>query len=176
MKMRFKCVLAAALCCVLGMVAIAADTGVEGTWNTEGVAAFQAAVKAKKSTNGLPDATQIKFKVDTKKGKVSGTVTAFNLDKEFEVVDGKIEGNTFTFGAIPATSIGFGNNNGGNFNNNNNNRNQNQNQNQPKPILWKGELKDADTISLQRVDDSGNPMKTADGAVMGAVTFHRAKK
>jgi hypothetical protein len=169
MKMRFQCVLAVAVCCVLAMVAIAADTSLEGTWNTDGVVGYQAAVKAKKSTSGLPEATQIKLKADMKKGKISGTVSAMNIDKEFDIVDGKIDGATFTFGTVAATSIGFGNNNAGNFNNNNN-------QNQPKPTLWKGEVKDADTISLQRVDESGNPMKTGDGAVMGPVTFHRLKK
>jgi hypothetical protein len=175
MKMKFQSALAAILCCVLAGVAFAAETGLEGTWNTDGVAGYQAAVKAKKSTSGLPEATQIKLKVDTKKGKVTGTVSALNIDKEFDVVDGKLEGTTFTFGAVPATALSFGgNNNGGNFNGAGNNNNQNQNQ--AKPILWKGELKDADTISLQRVDETGNPMKTADGAVMGAVLFHRAKK
>jgi hypothetical protein len=174
MKMRFQSILAIAVCCVLAGIAIAADMGLEGTWNTDGVAGYQAAVKAKKSTSGLPEATSIKFKVDTKKGKVTGTVSALNIDKEFDVVDGKVEGNSFSFGAVPASAIGFsGNNNGGG---NRGGFGNGQDQNQPKPILWKGEIKDADTISLQRVDESGNPMKTNDGAVMGAVLFHRAKK
>ena len=170
MKIRLNTMLAIALCCATAMLAIAADTGVEGTWNTDGVAVAEAAKKAGKSLSGLPEATQIKLKADTKKNKVSGTVLSTIDGKEFEVVDGKLNGTTFTFGTVPAATIGFGNPqfNGGGFNNNNNNA--------PKPILWKGELKDADTLSLQRVDESGTPMKTADGAVMGPLVLHREKK
>ena len=170
-RAHFK--MAIALCCAMVMVAVAADTGLEGTWNTDGVAVFEAAKKEKKSLSGLPEATQIKFKADTKKNKLTGTVKSLIDDKEYEVVDGKLDGNKFSFGTVPSSAIGFdtgGNGNRGGFNNNNNN------QSQPKPILWKGELKDADTISLQRVDESGNPIKTSDGAVMGALLLHRAKK
>jgi hypothetical protein len=167
MKMKINYVLALALCSALAMIAVGADTGLEGIWNTDGVAVAEAAKKAGKSLSGLPEATQIKFKVDTKKGKVSGNVFGIIDGKEYDVVEGKLTGNTFTFGTVPVVAVAFGNNNRGGFNNPNN---------APKAVLWKGELKDENTISIQRVDESGNPFKTADGAVMGALVLHRATK
>jgi hypothetical protein len=117
----------------MAMVAIAADEGVEGTWSTDGVAGFVAAKAAGKSTNGLPEAVTIKFKVDPKKNKVTGTIDQMNSGLKFDVVDGKLMDKTFTFNSVDSAN------------------------NQAKPIAWKGELTDANTISMTRVQPEGQP-------------------
>ena len=84
MKTRMSYVIS--LCCLAATLALAqAAAGLEGTWVTDGVPAVEAAKKAKQSLNGLAEGTRIKFKVDAKKGKVSGTITQLNTDKEFEI-------------------------------------------------------------------------------------------
>src|SRR5690349_19803479 len=135
MKIRMICALA--LCCFYMLSAIAADAGLEGTWVTDGVPAVEAAIKAGKSVNGLAEGTRIKFKVDVKKNKISGTISQLNTDKEFEIVEGVLMGNTFTFKSVEVVS--FSNNRGG-FGNNS----------APEPISWKGELTDPNTVTLMR--------------------------
>ena len=113
MKTRVPCV--AAILCLSAIVALAQKSGLEGTWVTDGVATVEAAIKAKKSLSGLPEGTKIKLKVDVKKGKVSGKINQLNTDKEFEVEDGKLTDNTFTFKSVEAVNnnSGFGGGFGG---------------------------------------------------------------
>jgi hypothetical protein len=129
--MRIRSLYLAALSCFVAMAVLAADPGLEGTWSTDGVAGFVAAKEAGKSTNGLPEAVSIKFKVDTKKNKVTGTIDQMNSGKKFDVEDGKLMDKTFTFNSVESGN------------------------NQAKPIAWKGELTDANTISLTRVPAEG---------------------
>ena len=108
MKTRMSYVIS--LCCLAATLALAqAAAGLEGTWVTDGVPAVEAAKKAKQSLNGLAEGTRIKFKVDAKKGKVSGTITQLNTDKEFEIEDGKLTDKTFTFKSVETVPLGFGN-------------------------------------------------------------------
>jgi hypothetical protein len=148
MNRRVLCLIA--ICSATAIFAFAQAHGLEGKWMTEGVPAVEAAIKAKSSMSGLPEGTRINFKVDVKKGKVSGTIFQLNTNKEFEVSDGKLTDNTFTFNAVEVRPIGFGNNNrGGN------------NQQQPLSIPWKGELTDANTVTLTRVlkpGETANPL------------------
>jgi hypothetical protein len=136
-----------AVCCATAMFALAQANGLEGKWMTEGVTAVEAAIKAKSSLSGLPEGTRIQFKADVKKGKISGTILQLNTNKEFDVADGKLTDKTFTFNAIEVLPIGFGNNN----------RN---NQQQPLSIPWKGELTDANTVTLTRVSPTGEALST----------------
>ena len=131
MRMRIGCALA--LCCLYAIFAIAAETGIEGTWVTDGVAVYQAAKAAGKSLSNLPEAETIKFKVDTKKNKLTGTITEMVTAKVYDVEDGKVKDKTFTFNSVDNTL-----------------RN-------PTPLAWKGELKDEATISLQKLSASGQP-------------------
>jgi len=131
MKMRIGCALA--LCCLYAIFAIAAETGIEGTWVTDGVAVYEAAKAAGKSLSNLPEAETIKFKVDAKKNKVSGTITEMVTGKVYDVEDGKVKDKTFTFNSVDNTAK------------------------QPTPIAWKGELKDENTVALQRLSASGQP-------------------
>lgn len=126
------------VCCATAVLALAQANGLEGKWMTDGVPAVEAAIKAKSSLSGLPEGTRIQFKVDVKKGKISGTILQLNTSKEFDVAEGKLTDNTFTFNAVEVLPIGFGNNN----------RN---NQQQPLSIPWKGELTDPNTVTLTRV-------------------------
>jgi hypothetical protein len=148
------------LSCFFGSVLLMAaqNTGLEGVWATDGVAAVEAAKKAGKPLNGLAEATKIKFKVDTKKGKVSGTITQLNSDREYDIVDGKLMDKTFTFNSLEVVAFSnFGNNRGGGQ------------QAQPAPIPWKGELTDANTVTLTRLTASGEPSGTS-------LVLHRAGK
>jgi len=159
-KIRMDYVIA--LCCVSAVLALAQATGLEGTWVTDGVPAVEAAIKAKKSVNGLAEGTRIKFKVDTKKNKVSGSIYQLNTDKEFDIVDGVLTDKTFTFKSVEvvANNSGqnpFGNNRGGGGGNNA----------APAPISWKGELTDANTLTLTRLTATGEQL---------AVTYHRSGK
>jgi hypothetical protein len=151
------------LCCLTAIVALAQNAGLEGTWVTDGVPAVEAAIKAKKSVSGLAEGTRIKFKVDTKKNKVSGSIFQLNTDKEFDIVDGVLTDKTFTFKSVEV--VGFANNSGGGrgggFGNNSNNA--------PLTIAWKGELTDANTVNLKRLSATGEP--TADPPVV----YHRGK-
>lgn len=147
MKKQILCLVA--VCCATAILALAQNTGLEGTWITEGVPAVEAAIKAKKSLNGLPEGTKIKFKADTKKGKVSGSITQLNTDKEFEIADGKLTDKTFTFNSVEIVALGFGNNRGGG-----------NNAQQPVSIPWKGELTDANTVTLTRLSATGEPVST----------------
>lgn len=144
------------VCCLSAVAALAQNAGLEGTWLSDGVPAVEAARKAGKSVNGLADATRIKFKVDTKKNKVSGTITQLNSDKEYDIVDGKITDKTFTFNSIEIVGLSFGNTGRGG------------NATPPVPISWKGELTDADTVTLTRL--------SAKGESVGQLVLHRAKK
>lgn len=154
--MKIRMSLAVVLC---GLTAIAAmaqkgATGLEGTWVTEGVPVVEAAKKARQSLSGLPEATKIKFKVDEKKGKVSGTVTQLNSDKEYEIQDGKLTDNTFTFKSVESVPVNFGNSG---FGNNGRNGGFQGNNAQPPAITFKGELTDANTVTLTRLDAEGQP-------------------
>jgi len=133
-----------ALCC-LSVVVVAADSGLEGTWASDGVAGFVEAKSAGKSVNGLPEAVTIKFKVDTKKNKVSGTIDQMNFGKKFDVTDGKLVDNAFTFNSVESGN------------------------NQAKPIAWKGELTDANTVVLNRIQPEGQPLAKP-------LVLHRTKK
>jgi hypothetical protein len=105
----------------------------------------------------LADGTRIKFKVDTKKNKVSGSITQLNSDKEYDIVDGKLTDKTFTFNSIEIVGFSFGNSGRGGGN-----------AAPPVPISWKGELTDADTVVLTRL--------SAKGEAVGQLVLHRAKK
>jgi hypothetical protein len=160
MKTRMSYVIS--LCCLTAIVALAQATGLEGTWITEGVPTVEAAKKAGKSLSGLPEGTRIKFKVDTKKNKVSGTITQLNSDKEYDIEDGKLTDKTFTFKSVEVVPLGnqgnFGNRGGGG----------NAAPAAPASIQWKGELTDANTVTLTRLSATGEPT--------GAnVVLHRGK-
>jgi len=129
MKVRPKYLIA--ICCLTALIVFAADPGLEGAWSTEGVAGFVAAKAAGKAVNDLPEAVTIKFKVDTKKNKVTGTIDQMNYGKKLDVQDGKLTYKTFTFNSVESGNS------------------------QAKPIAWKGELTDANTIALTRVQPEG---------------------
>ncbi len=161
MKTRMSYVIS--LCCLAATLALAqAAAGLEGTWVTDGVPAVEAAKKAKQSLNGLAEGTRIKFKVDAKKGKVSGTITQLNTDKEFEIEDGKLTDKTFTFKSVETVPLGFGNYNRGGGGGGNQNT-------PPAGISWKGELTDANTVTLTRLTATGEPSGSA-------LVLHRASK
>jgi hypothetical protein len=154
MKIRMN--YAISLVCLSTIVLFAQAAGLEGTWVTEGFPAAEAAKKAGKSLTGMAEGTRIKFKVDEKKGKVSGTITQLNSDKEFDIQDGKLTDKTFTFKSVENVPMGFGNSNqrgGGGFGN--------ASPAAPVSISWKGELTDAKTVTLTRLDASGAPTGTA---------------
>ena len=156
MKTRMGYVIA--MCCFSAIFALAQKTGLEGTWVTDGVPAVEAARKSGASVNGLAEGTRIKFKVDTKKNKVSGTILQLNTDKEYDIIEGVLMGNAFTFKSVEVVAFS-GNNRGGGFGNNA----------APVPISWKGELTDATTVTLMRL--------TATGELAGAsVVLHRTGK
>ena len=113
----------------------------------------EAAKKAGKPITGLAEATRIKFKVDAKKGKVSGSITQLNTDKEYDIEDGKLTEKTFTFKSVEVVPIGnsFGGNRGGGGGT----------AAQPASILWKGELTDPNTVTLTRLSATGEPTGTA---------------
>ena len=162
MKTRISYVIS--LCCLAATLALAqAAAGLEGTWVTDGVPAVEAAKKAKQSLNGLAEGTRIKFKVDAKKGKVSGTITQLNTDKEFEIEDGKLTDKMFTFRSIETVPLGFGN-----YNNNRGGGGGGNQNTPPAGISWKGELTDANTVTLTRLTATGEPSGSA-------LILHRAK-
>jgi hypothetical protein len=149
MKTRMGYVIA--LCCFTAIFAFAQKSELEGTWVTDGVAAVEAALKAKKSVNGLAEGTRIKLKVDTKKNTISGTIIQLNTDKEFDIMDGVLTGKTFTFKSVEVVPFGT------------NNRRGNA---APAPMSWTGELTDANTVTLSRPSPEGAPI---------SVVFHRGK-
>ena len=157
---------AVSLCCLSAILAMAQGAaGLEGTWVTEGVPAVEAAKKARQPINNLPEATRIKFKVDEKKGKVSGSITQLNSDKEYEIQDGKLTDKTFTFKSVESRPANFGNfgNNDGDFGNNPGGRGGGgfpgggANNAPPAAISFKGELTDANTVTLTRLNAEGQP-------------------
>ena len=150
MKIRMSHVLS--LVCLSAIVVFAQAAGLEGTWVTDGVPAVEAAIKAKKSLTGLAEGTKIKFKVDAKKGKVSGMITQLNTDKEYDIEDGKITDKTFTFKSVETVPIGAGFGNQGRGGGGGGNQPA-----APASISWKGELTDANTVTLTRLDASGAP-------------------
>jgi len=155
---------AMSILCLSAIMLFAQAAGLEGTWITEGFPAAEAAKKAGKSLTGMAEGTRIKFKVDAKKGKVSGSITQLNSDKEFDIQDGKLTDKTFTFKSVENAPVGFGNNNqrgGGGF--------PNATASAPPSISWKGELTDANTVTLTRLDANGAPSGTA-------LVLHRAGK
>jgi hypothetical protein len=156
---------AISLVCLSAIALLAQAAGLEGTWVTDGFSAGEAAKKAGKSLTAMAEATRIKFKVDAKKGKVSGTITQLNSDKEFDIEDGKLTDKTFTFKSVESVPLGFGNNNqrggGGGFGN--------AAPAAPVTIPWKGELTDANTVTLTRLDASG-------AAIGMPLVLHRAGK
>lgn len=149
--MRLRIRHALTLCCLTAIVALAQSGGLEGTWVTDGVPAVEAAKKAGKSLSGLPEGTKIKFKVDSKKGKVSGTITQLNSDKEYDIQDGKLTDKTFTFKSVENVALGFGDqgNRGGGGGNGA--------AAPPPAVSWKGELTDANTVTLTKVSATGEP-------------------
>lgn len=155
MKTRMSYVIC--LVCLTTFVVLA-QAGLEGTWITDGFPVVEAAKKAGKSLTGLAEGTRIKLKVDVKKGKVSGTITQLNTDKEYDIEDGKLTDKTFTFKSVEVVPIGnaggFGNRGGGNTA-------------QPASILWKGEQTDPNTVTLTRLSATGEPSGTA-------LVLHRA--
>ena len=161
MKLRASHVFS--LVCLTAVVVLA-QAGLEGTWVTEGVSAVEAAKKAGKSLTGLAEGTRIKFKVDAKKGKVSGSITQLNTDKEYDIEDGKLTEKTFTFKSVEVVPIGnsFGGNRGGGGGGGGAAA-------QPASILWKGELTDPNTVTLTRLSATGESTGTA-------VVLHRASK
>ena len=162
MKIRMN--YAISLVCLSAIVLFAQAAGLEGTWVTEGFPAAEAAKKAGKSLTGMAEGTRIKFKVDAKKGKVSGTITQLNTDKEYDIEDGKLTDKNFTFKSVESVPLGFGSNNqrgGGGFGN--------AAPAAPPAISWKGELTDANTVTLTRLDASG-------AATGMPVVLHRAGK
>lgn len=161
MKTRMSYVVS--LCCLTAILAMAqAAPKLEGTWVTEGVPAVEAAKKAKQSINGLPEATKIKFKVDEKKGKVSGSITQLNSDKEYEIQDGKLTDKTFTFKSVEQVQTNFGNfgNDNGNFGGGNRGGGFPAPAAPPAAISFKGEMTDADTVTLTRLNAAGEPTGT----------------
>jgi hypothetical protein len=152
MKKRMGYVIA--LCCFTAIFAFAQKSELEGTWVTDGVPAVEAALKAKQSVNGLAEGTRIKLKVDVKKNKVSGTIIQLNTDKEFDIVEGVLTDKTFTFQSVEV--VPFGNNNRGNRGNNA----------APALMSWKGELTDANTVTLTRPSATGDTI---------SVVFRRGK-
>ena len=132
MKIRIGC--AIALCC-LAISAIAADTGIEGTWVTDGVAVYEAAKAAGKSLSNLPEAETIKFKVD-KKDKLTGTITLMVTGEVWDIEEGKVKDKTFTFNSVNSFAA------------------------KPTSLAWKGELKDENTVVLTRMSASGQPTGT----------------
>jgi hypothetical protein len=155
--MKTKTSLVLSLVCLTAVIVLA-QAGLEGTWVTDGVSAVEAAKKAGKPLTGLAEGTRIKLKVDAKKGKVSGTITQLNTDKEFDIEDGKLTDKTFTFKSVEVIPISgnFGNRGGGGSA-------------QPVSIPWKGELTDPNTVTLTRLSASGEPTGTA-------LVLHRASK
>lgn len=154
--MKIRMTYAISLVCLSAIVLFAQAAGLEGTWITEGFPAAEAAKKAGKSLTGMAEGTRIKFKVDEKKGKVSGTITQLNTDKEFDIQDGKLTDKSFTFKSVENVPLGFGNNNqrgGGGF--------PNATASAPPAISWKGELTDANTVTLTRMDANGAATGTA---------------
>ena len=157
-----------AMLCLFSIVVLAQKSELEGTWVTEGLATVEAAKKAGKSLNGLPEGTSIKFKVDVKKNKLSGKITQLNSGKEYDIEDGKVADKAFTFKSIEVVSSSFGNS--GNFGNNNRGGNVPfGSSSQPPALSWKGELTEPDMITLTRLSDTGEPA----GA---SLVLHRAKK
>ncbi len=157
--MKRRMALLVALSGLSAVLAVAQKSALEGTWVTDGVPAVEAAIKAKQSVNGLAEGTRIKFKVDTKKNKVSGTISQLNTDKEYDIVEGVLKDNTFTFQSVEVVaSFGGGNRGGGGFGNNS----------APPPIPWKGELTDANTVTLTRLTATGEPAGTS-------LVLHRGK-
>lgn len=158
MKIRMSQFLS--LCCLSAMLALAQAAGLEGTWITEGVPTVEAAKKSGKSLSSLPEGTKIKFKVDAKKNKISGTITQLNSDKEYDIEDGKLTDKTFTFKAIEVVPVGnvgnSGNRPGGNAA-------------QPAPTSWKGELTDPNTVTLTKLSATGE-------AAGMPLVLHRAPK
>ena len=138
------------LCCLSAIVVLSQGAGLEGTWVTDGVAAVEAAKKAGKPVNNLPEGTRIKFKVDTKKGKISGTIMQLNTEKEFDIEDGKLTDKTFTFKSVEVVSLGFNNNRGGGGGGGTPPA-------APPSISWKGELTDPNTVTLTRLSATGEP-------------------
>jgi hypothetical protein len=164
MKIRMSYVLS--LVCLSTIVVLAQAAGLEGNWVTDGVPAVEAAKKAGKSLTGVAEGTKIKFKVDAKKGKVSGTITQLNTDKEYDIEDGKITEKTFTFKSVEVVPIG---NSGGGFGG----RGGGGGNTPPAPppaISWKGELTDANTVTLTRLDAKGEPLSNS------TLVLHRAGK
>lgn len=168
--MKIRIHFAIALFCLTAIFAFAQNAGLEGTWVTDGVAAVEAAKKANKSLSGLAEGTRIKFKVDAKKGKVSGTITQLNTDKEYDIEDGKLTDKTFTFKSVESQNIGFGNNQ---YNNRGGGGGGGGGQppaaNTPAAISWKGELTDDNTVTLTQLKATGEPADTK-------LVLHRAKK
>lgn len=166
--MKTRIPYAASLLCLSAILALAQNAGLEGTWVTDGVAAVEAAKKARESLSGLAEGTRIKFKVDTKKGKVSGTITQLNTDKEFDIEDGKLTDKTFTFKSVEVVSNAG---NFGNFGNSGNRGGFGGGANAPAPVSipWKGELTDPNTVTLTRLSATGEPTGQA-------LVLHRAKK
>src|SRR4030095_1069720 len=107
--MKRRICYAVTICCLSAVVVLAPKAGLEGTWVTDGVPAVEAAKKANKSLSGLAEGTRIKFKVDTKKGKISGTINQLNTDKHSDIEDERRPDKTFTFKSVESTSLGFGN-------------------------------------------------------------------
>jgi hypothetical protein len=162
MKRRIRYVVT--LCCLSAFVALAQNAGLEGTWVTDGVPAVEAAKKAGKSLSGLAEGTRIKFKVDTKKNKISGMITQLNTDKEYDITDGKLMDKAFTFKSVEVVGVGLGN-----YNRGGNQGNGNANANDPVAIPWKGELTDANTVTLTRLSATGE-------ATGMPLVLHRAGK
>ena len=147
MKIRMGYVIS--VCCLTAMLGLAQGPGLEGNWITEGVPAFEAAKKAGQPLTGLAEATKVKFKVDAKKGKVSGTISSLNENKEYDIEDGKLTDKTFTFKSVEVVPIG----NFGNFGNRTGRGGGNTAP--PAPLLWKGELTDPNTVTLTRLSETG---------------------
>src|SRR5215510_2542749 len=148
MKRRIRYVVT--LCCLSAVVVLAQNAGLEGTWVTDGVPAVEAAKKAGKSLNGLAEGTRIKFKVDAKKGKVSGTIDQLNSGKEYDIEDGKLTDKTFTFKSVEVAGLDSGNFNRGGGGGTANSP--------PPAISWKGELTDPNTVTLTRLSAAGDPV------------------
>jgi hypothetical protein len=148
MKIRMRYVIA--LSCVSAILALAQAAGLEGTWITDGVPAVEAAKKAGKSLSGLAEGTRIKLKVDAKKGKVSGNITQLNSGKEYDIEDGKLTDKTFTFKSIEVVGLDSANLNRGGGGGTANSP--------PPAISWKGEMTDANTVTLTRLSAAGDPV------------------
>jgi len=153
--MKIRIVYVLSLVCLSAIVVLAQTAGLEGTWVTDGVAAVEAAKKAKQSVSNLAEGTRIKFKVDEKKGKVSGTITQLNTDKEFDIVDGKLTDKTFTFKSVEVVAA-FGGNSGFGNQGRGGGGGGNAPAAAPAAIEWKGELTDANTVTLTRPGPTGD--------------------